>query len=481
VVLVREQRKDIMHFFKHAVKRSFSEGSRHGFRALASTCQLTVDSMQAIHVKAPVRRSNAKETLSASSRVPRPRFWGNPQVDHYDLQRLRSAIVEIGSDPSKSPEFPGAGKEVADANSNAAFAKFRRDTETFWKLATELSGEVQQIPIEASQDEAIRAFEQMVSGKVAQSESCIIYSIQCEFAAKLQEISFWCPRKKETLILPRGSGLPSAVLEAKCSIAVADLHNHKMYSRELESDLGYPRQSALLSPCFNELGQMAFILEVASAAKIVRYTIHDKMLLEFAGALLMLLISRTRLAEEYREAIAIRNHVVKSVTVLADADFIRTINQIADRCRECVKGKISRVWLADWKNQILFVNTDDETKAEMASMTHASGPLGAAFHDQTSSVSFMPAYSDEDPVSFACVPIVDRSSTTLGVLELNQKYNPTTGLIERFREEDCDMMRAFAAILANFIEHSQFVFNVRSTCDGMDQKIRAWQASADNE
>jgi hypothetical protein len=101
--------------------------------------------MQAFHVKAPVRRINAKDL---KSRVPRPRFWGNPQVDHYDLQRLRSAIVEIGLDPSKSPEFPGAGKEVADANSSAAFAKFRRDTETFWKLATELNSATQVAPLE---------------------------------------------------------------------------------------------------------------------------------------------------------------------------------------------------------------------------------------------------------------------------------------------------------------------------------------------
>ena len=479
------QRKDISleHFFRHAAKRSFSASSRQGFMALrdqaafggtalASTCQLTVDSMQALHCRAPaaVIGGDAKE-----SRVPRPRFWGNPQVNHYDLERLRSAIAEMGLDPSTSPEFPRTEKEVADAAAHAAFAKFRKDTDSFWKRATELAVEVQRIPSKASRDEVLRAFESLMRGKVAGSENCIVYSVQCEFASKLQEITFYCARKKKTMVLPKGSGLPSAVLEAKRSLTVADLHNHKMFSRELETDLGYPRESALLSPCLNDSGQVAFILEVTSAAKRVHYTTHDQMLLEFAGTLLLPLISRTRLAEEYFEAISIRNHVVLSATVLADEAFIRTIDQIADRCRECVKGKFSRVWLADRKNDIIYVNTDDETKAEMAALT--AGPLGAAVHSQISSVTFAPGYLDEEPVSFACVPIVDRSNTTLGVLEVTQKYNPNTGLIEKFQDEDGDLMRAFAAILANFIEHSQFVFNLRSTYSGMHQQIRSWQAS----
>ena len=47
-------------------------------------------------------------------------------------------------------------------------------------------------------------------------------------------------------------------------------------------------------------------------------------------------------------------------------------------------------------------------------------------------------------LSFACVPIEDRSGNVLGVLEVGNKVYATTGLIQGFSEEDMKMIEAFS-------------------------------------
>ena len=477
------RRKDISleQFFRHAAKRSCSASTRNGFltlggqvlhggaTALPSTWQLTIDALQANNAPSP-----SKDSVEAS-RVPRPRFWGNPQINEYGLEHLRASIAEMGLDAATSPEFPKTKQEIADAAAGAELKKYRQGVDGFWNLAKAIAAEVQHIPTTATRDEVLLAFQKIVPGKVP-GESCIVYSVESDFVSKLKEISFWSNRKKERVVLPAGTGLASAVLEERKSMIVVDLQNHKSRSRELEALLGYPRESALASPCFNSRAQVEFILEVTCSTKRVHYTQHDRMLLEFAGMLLLPLILRTRVAEELVEAVRIQNLVFDSAKVMSSMEYIDTINNIARNCSDCINGRVSRVWIVDKGSSSIFVNTDDESKAEIIAIGSGTGPLGAAVHSKVSSILFTDGYGDEEAVSFACVPIVDRNDKVLGVLELGQKHSKVTGCCVRFSDVDKEMMHAFAVLLANFIEHSQFVFTLRKTCGGMQAQLGSWMS-----
>jgi hypothetical protein len=283
-----EQRKDISleHFFRHAARRSFSANARKGFLALGgqvlahsdgtalqSTTSLTIDSLQTFAQHSPREgRQRPKHDeldaqhakgLTKTSKVPRPRFWGNPQVQTYDLEQLRNNIAEMGLDTASSPQFPKTEKEIQDAAAHADLTTERKGLEQFWRRAKELAVEVQRIHSTATREEVIKVFERLVPGKVP-GQNCIVYTVERNFVARLGQVSFWCYRKKEQMILPEGKGIAGTVLAKKQSLLVTDIQKHDSYYQPLDMWVGYPRESAIASPCFNEHGQVAFVLEVTS-------------------------------------------------------------------------------------------------------------------------------------------------------------------------------------------------------------------------
>ena len=132
--------------------------------------------------------------------------------------------------------------------------------------------------------------------------------------------------------------------------------------------------------------------------------------------------------------------------------------------------------MADPKNDALYVNTDDESKAEIEYIS-AGGMLGDAVHSHLKSKTFYQeeGYDNSHATSFACVPIVDRNDVVLGVLEMQQKTDPRTGLIGPFTEQDMKMLQAFAVLLANFIEHTKFVLSLRGMSSGMQHNVAVWE------
>jgi len=490
---LRRNDVSLEHFFTHAARRSSSARTRKGFLALGdqllshggtalpSTSQITIDALQALQRTqrpAHARAHHGENGVESFNRpfldrgVPVPRFWGNPRVKDYDLERLRKGIAEMGLDTTTSPEFPRTDKELLNEAAHDEITEERKGMHAFWKHAKEMAVQVQHISTKATRAEVLEAFEKMIPGRVPGTH-CIVYSVEREFLPKLKEVSFWSTRKKQTVVLPNGAGIPGAVLNSQRTILIQDVQTHKTLLPAHEQSLDYPRESAIASPCYNEYGDIAFILEVTSTMTRIHYTLFDRMLLEFAGTLLMPFISRSRLAEECLETIAVRDRVLYCARSLAETCFIQNIDVMAENCRECVHGESARVWLLDKRNDVIFVNTDDESKAEIASVTN--GALGACVLSQMSTVTFTAGYLDEDPISFACVPILDRTGSCLGVLEMGQKRNSVSGLLERFSGQDELMMHAFAVLLANYIEHSQFVFSLRNMSAGMEHQIKTLQ------
>lgn len=496
------QRKDIslQQFFRHAARRSFSANSRKGFLALGeqvlshsdgtalhSTSRLTIDSLNQTKAQRSSwegRQRPNHEDIDArhakdspkKSKVPRPRFWGNPQVTKYGLEELRNSIAEMGLDTTSSPKFPKTEKEIQDAAALAELTTERKGLVQFWRRANELAVEVQHIKCTATREDVIKLFERLVPGKVP-GQNCIVYKVERDFVARHNEVSFWCYRKKERMTMPEGKGIVGAVLAKRQSLLVTDIQKHANYYQPLDMWLGYPRESAIASPCFNEHKEVAFILEVTSTMARIHYTHFDRLLLEFAGTLLLPLIARSRLAEKYFEAIAVRERILDCATMLVDAAMIKTVNKFAHDCQLSVNAVASRVWMVDQKNDAMYVNTDDESKAEIQSIS-TGGMLGAAVHSRLTSKTFYEEKGYDNSThasSFACVPILDRNDVVLGVLEMQQKTDPRTGLIEAFTEHDMKMLTAFAVLLANFIEHTKFVLSLRAMSSGMQHNVAVWE------
>ena len=483
---VQRKHVSLEKIFEHAARRSFSATSAKGFMtlrdqfltkggpSLSSTSRVTIDAMQAL-TRVREHDDFAKAQKLNRLGVPRPRFWGNPEVRNYDLEALRKDIVAMGL--SATSEFPRTEREILEATAYDELVKHRESLDEYLRKAKKLAIEAQHIGAWATRSEIISFFETRLPGKVP-GDRCIVYAVECDWVARLGEISYRCQRRQQSVTLPRGAGIPGAVLEAGCSITVVDIFNDKTFFAPLErgtQGLGYPRESAIASPCFNGSGLINFILEVTSGTERVLYTQKDTMLLEFAGVLLMQLLARQSLAVECEVIARVRDRVISSARTLNAAVFIPTVNRIADNCRQSVFGEVSRVWLVRKETEEIYVNTDDPSKAAIAPIT--AGSLGAAVHSQVTTRSFAPGYLDEDePVSFACVPIVDRNLVVLGVLELGQKRSPTTGLVEAFSLKDEELMHAFAVLLANFIEHAQFVLSLRPLTAGMERRVAAFQA-----
>ena len=474
------QRKDVSleKIFEHAARCSFSATTAKGFHtlrdqflmnggpALASTSRVTIDAMQALS-RVRQHEDYTKAAQLKNLGVPRPRFWGNPHIQEYDLESLRKDIVEMGL--VANSEFPRTEREILEAAAYEELVKHRHSLDEYLSKSKKLSIEVQHLAGRATRSEVIRFFESCLPGKVP-GDRCIVYAVERDWVAKVGQVSFRHQRNNRSQTLPHGAGIPGAVLEAGRSVQVQDIFNDKTFYAPLETGiegLGYPRESAIASPCFNAAGEVNYILEVTSGTERARYAQKDSMLLEYAGALLMQALARTRVAEECAEIADVRDRVVDCARLLNDAVFIHTINKIADNCCQCVHGGASRVWLVRRDTDEIYVNTDDEAQAEIAPIT--AGSLGAAVHSQVSTRNFAPGYLEEDePVSFACVPIIDRRLSVLGVLELNQKRDPTTKLVVPFSKDDEALMHAFAVLLANFIEHSQFFFTLRPLTAGME-------------
>ena len=444
-----------------------------GGPSLPSTPRVTIDAMQAL-TRVREHDDFSKAPKFNSLGVPRPRFWGNPQVSGYDLESLRKDIVQMGL--SAKSEFPRTEREVLEATAYAELVRHRESLDEYLRKAKNLAIEAQHIGARATRSEIISFFETRLPDKVS-GDRCIVYAVERDRVSTLGEISYRCQRRQERVTLPRGMGIPGAVFEAGRSVTVADIFNDKTFFAPLErgrQGLGYPRQSAIASPCFNAAGQVNLILEVTNGTERVQYAQKDTMLLEFAGVLLMQLLARAGLAEECEAIASVRDRVVDCARTLNAAVFIPTVNRIADHCRRSVFGEVSRVWLVRKETEEIYVNTDDPSKAAISPITE--GSLGAAVHSQVTTRNFAPGELDEAPVSFACVPILDRNLVVLGVLELGQKRSPTTGLVDAFSLEDEVLMHAFAVLLANFIEHSQFVLSLRPLTAGMERRIAAFQA-----
>jgi hypothetical protein len=85
--------------------------------------------------------------------------------------------------------------------------------------------------------------------------------------------------------------------------------------------------------------------------------------------------------------------------------------------------------------------------------THVCTQHKTLTHTYTTNTGSKPFVVDESAhdesyekvgLSFACVPIEDRSGNVLGVLEVGNKVYATTGLIQGFSEEDMKMIEAFS-------------------------------------
>ena len=264
-----EQRKDVSleHFFRQAMRPPFSVNSHKG------------------------------SALYGRVQVPSPRFWGNPDVVKYDMQHLRDSIASMDTQTTTSPHFPRTEEEIKNEAARDVLEKEHHGIQLFEKLAREFATIcLGKISSTATRPDVIQVFENSIPGMVP-GNSCIVYAVN------RSELSFWCARSNAIMTLPKEAiCIPCAVVASKKSVLISDVQKHKAYYPPVEVVLGYARESAIASPCFNASGQVDFVLEVTGNSRI-HYTRFDRMFLELAGMLLMLMIRRTELAEETLEAI----------------------------------------------------------------------------------------------------------------------------------------------------------------------------------
>mmetsp|Transcript_43523 Transcript_43523/g.68138 ORF Transcript_43523/g.68138 Transcript_43523/m.68138 type:complete len:279 (-) Transcript_43523:135-971(-) len=215
------------------------------------------------------------------------------------------------------------------------------------------------------------------------------------------------------------------------------------------------RMSCLAVPCFDDHQRLIAVVEISTAVRTVHFTKTDRQLLEMASLLLSETLQRTKVARELRLAKQVSDTMIECVQTLASSNFINQINYIADCCRNLIEAEQSFVWLLDRAVDELYVNTNEEEHAHTCSA--GSGPVGSVVYSRL----LDNMWYDDQGFAQLCCPIIDRHDDCIGVLEFRGKALGEFGEQRKFVLQDEKLVMAFSTILANYIEHAQYVKTVK--------------------